>query len=104
MIQKTEEKPKRGTSEIQQEYQGLAFRAGNLQYEIVQKQSDLKLLNDTMRELSFEFVKVQAEEVKEAKLRADVAAELRATAEEIKNIINPESNVVELKEQVDAQA
>lgn len=58
-------KPARATKDIQLEYQNLAFKAGNLQYELFSKTLDLKQLNEQMRELNFEYV--------EAKNREDAA-------------------------------
>ena len=66
------DKPARSVAEIQQEYQNLAFRAGNLQYEICQKNKDLDLINDTLRSLSFEFVAAQ-EAAKAAEKQPDAS-------------------------------
>lgn len=58
------EASKRTTAEIQQEYNNLAFKSGNLQYEIVERKSNLAMINDTMRSLSLEYVSVKAAEDK----------------------------------------
>lgn len=66
----------RTTQEIQTEYQNLAFKAGNLQFAIFQQQKDLDLINQTLRELNFEYVSAseaaKAEENKPEK-QADAA-------------------------------
>ena len=46
----------RPASEIQQEYQNLAFKAGNLQYELSQKTKDLAIINEELCKLSMEYV------------------------------------------------
>jgi len=57
----TEKKP-RTSDEIQKEYQHLAFKAGNLQYAIVENQKDLALINSSLRDLNFEFTAAKASE------------------------------------------
>lgn len=64
---------KRSVQEIQQEYQNLAFKSGNLQYEISQKKKDLDLLNSSMRDLNFEYI--AAKEAEDAKPKEAPAAE-----------------------------
>lgn len=66
-----DKKAPRSTQEIQQEYQNLAFRAGNLQYELSQKGKDLTLINDQMRNLNFEFISSKEAEDAAAKLASD---------------------------------
>ncbi len=68
-----EKKPARSTQEIQQEYQNLAFKAGNLQYAIVSQEKDLALLNEQLRNLNFEFVSARTAE--DAARAAQPAAE-----------------------------
>lgn len=50
----TEKKAPRPISEIQNEYQALASRAGFLQYQIYHFTRDLGLVNEQMRDLNFE--------------------------------------------------
>lgn len=45
----------RTVAQVQQEFANLAVRAGSLQFEIEGKKSDLKLVNDTLRTLTFEY-------------------------------------------------
>lgn len=50
-------KPEVRTSQvIQQEYAQQCARAGNLQYELHAKSKDLEVLNNTLRDLNFEYV------------------------------------------------
>lgn len=81
---------KRTSSDAQSEFQQLAFKSGTLNFEIVQKNKDLALYLDTMRNLSFEFTKLQNEEAKEAELRASIEAETKAKTEkpELKEVSN----------------
>lgn len=68
----SEEKPKERTSQdIQLEFNNLCFRAGSLQFEIDQKKADLDMLNKTMRDLSFEYIKVKNSESAAASAPAD---------------------------------
>lgn len=71
----SEEKKQRDTKTIQQEYSNLAFRAGNLQYEISEKGKDLALLNNSMRDLNFEFIGAKAAEDAAAKASAEAPKE-----------------------------
>lgn len=64
----SEENKKRSLQDIGQEYQQLAFKAGNLQYAISEQTKDLGLLNSQMRDLNFEFNKVKAQEEAAAKV------------------------------------
>ena len=57
---------KRSTKELKAEYANLALQAGNLQYEISCKERDLETLNNTMRELNFEFISASESEAKQA--------------------------------------
>lgn len=68
-----EKKPVRSTAEIQQEYQNLAFRAGNLFYELSQRTNDLDLLKVAMRDLNFEFIAAKEAEAKAAPAAAPEA-------------------------------
>lgn len=72
-------KEPRSPDAVRQEYQNLAFKAGNLQYEIVCKQKDLQVLNDTMRELNFEYIEAQ-NKAEEAKKAAEQPKEAQANA------------------------
>jgi hypothetical protein len=64
-------KPVRSTKEVQQDYQNLAFKAGNLQYEIHCKNGDLERLNNEMRDLNFEYIEAKNREDGEAKAKAE---------------------------------
>lgn len=68
----SEEQKKRGIPEIQQDYQGLALKAGHTQYQIFTLERDLELMNQTMRDLNIEASKVQQAEA------VEVAAALEA--------------------------
>lgn len=57
----TEKKPAT-FEELQQKYGQLAFTAGSLQYEIVQKQKDLNAYFDAMRDISLEAAALKAKE------------------------------------------
>lgn len=70
-----EKKSHRETKAIQQEYGNLAFQAGNLQYEIVQKNKDLAILNNAMRDLNFEFIASKEAEDAAAKQAAETPKE-----------------------------
>lgn len=73
---------KKSSQSIQQEYNQLAFRAGNLQYAIRENSKDLDLLNSQMRDLSLEYISVQAEEQKAADAaKAQEAPKLEAVPE-----------------------
>lgn len=47
--------PQRTVAQVQQEFANLAVRAGSLQFEIEGKKNDLKLVNDSLRNLTFEY-------------------------------------------------
>lgn len=64
-------KPPRTTQAIQQDYQNLAFRAGNLQYEIKEKNKDLDMINSSMRDLNFEFIAAKKTEDAVAAAKAE---------------------------------
>lgn len=73
-VNPTETKPERTVQQIQEEYQQLAFRAGNNQYQIYTLERDLDVLNSKMRELNFEAAAAQqAEAAKKAAEAAQVA-------------------------------
>ena len=75
----SEYKAPRPMQTIQQEYQNLALRSGNLQYEISEKSKDLALINTAMRELNFEFIASrEADEKEKAAAAAPVASEAEA--------------------------
>ena len=68
------QKPRTST-EIQQEYNNLAFKAGNLQFELSERNKGLAMINQTLYDLSDEFVKAKAAEnkaVEDAKAAAAV--------------------------------
>ena len=68
-------KPKKTSKELQADFAQAAYKSGLLQYEIAQKTKDLSMLNEQMRDLSFEFVAVSAKERAEAAAQeADNAA------------------------------
>ncbi len=50
-----EKKPKRTKEEVSREYSNLAFKAGNIQYQIHALKRDLSLLNDSMLSLNLEY-------------------------------------------------
>ena len=56
------EQKKRTLNDVQQEYVNLCTRAGDLQYKIQAFKKDLEVLNNQLRELNFEAVKIQQEE------------------------------------------
>lgn len=57
----------RTTADIQNEYNNLAFKAGNLQFELQERKRNLDMINDTLRALSTEYVSVkQAEDAAQA--------------------------------------
>ncbi len=60
---------------LQEEYQQLAFRAGNLQYSIEENKKDLALINSQMRDLALEFISAQAREQKEQAEAAQKASD-----------------------------
>ena len=66
-----EPKPSRTIKEVQEEYQQLAFKAGNTQYQIYTFERDLELLNSKMRELNFEAAAIQQEEANKAKAESE---------------------------------
>lgn len=71
----SEAKKHRPTQEIQAEYQQLAFKAGNLQYAIVENGKDLSLINSTMRDLNLEFAASKAAEDTASKASAVLSKE-----------------------------
>ena len=64
----------RTSASIQEEYANLAFKAGNLQYEIVERNSNLVMVNNTLRELSLEYTRVKEAEDKTAAPKKDADA------------------------------
>lgn len=46
----------RSIEEIKQEYSNILLKAGSLQYEVLCKENDLKLVNNRLQELNLEFV------------------------------------------------
>lgn len=70
-----EEKKPRSSAEIKQEFQGLSFKAGNLQYAIREQQRDLEMINNQLRDLSFEYTAADNAEKEAAKKAAEAAAE-----------------------------
>lgn len=57
----------RKSEEVLNEYNNLAFKAGNLQYQISQFTKDLDLINNTLRDLNLEFNQIQKNEAEVAK-------------------------------------
>lgn len=64
-------KEPRALEVIQQEYNNLAFKSGNLQYELVCKHKDLDALNDQMRELNFEYIAAKNKEEADKKAQSE---------------------------------
>jgi hypothetical protein len=60
----------RTSADVQTEYNNLAFKAGNLQYELFEREANLKSINETLRSLAQEFMKLKTTE----KAAADAAA------------------------------
>lgn len=56
------EKKHRPSKDVQQEYQNLVFKAGNLQYAISQNRKDLEAMNNQLRDLTLEYVSAQEAE------------------------------------------
>jgi hypothetical protein len=78
--QAEKEQPKqRSVQEIQQEYTGLALRAGQLQYQIYTFEKDLELLNKQMRELNFEAAAAKARDDAEQAKKAQELAQQQMT-------------------------
>lgn len=75
----------RKSEEIMNQYNNLAFKAGNLQYQICQYEKDLDLINTTLRDLNMEYNQVQtqekevAEKIEEAKKAATESAKVEET-------------------------
>lgn len=76
-----EKKEKRTSASVAQEYNNLAFKAGNLQYSIREQQRSLDSINQTMLDLTLEFNGLKAEEDKAA---AEAAKASEKTVEESK--------------------
>lgn len=55
---------KRSMEQIQQEYQGLCLRAGDIQYRLSVMAKDLEEINKQLRDLNLEAASVKAEEAK----------------------------------------
>ncbi len=68
------EQKQRTSEDIVKEFNNLAFRAGNIQYEVSEKTKELSMLNETLRSLTLEFNKVKAAEQAEAAAKAAEAA------------------------------
>lgn len=62
-----QQKPSRSSHDVQQEYAKLCSQAGHLQYQISVFDKDLEVLNNTLRELNFEYAAAQRREVEAAK-------------------------------------
>lgn len=63
----------RTSAAVVQEYNKLAFKAGNLQYQITEQKRDLNTINETMRSLNLEYAKLK--EVEETSAKATPSAE-----------------------------
>lgn len=61
----------RPSLEIQTEYTNACLKAGTLQYEILCKDNDLKVVNDRLRDLNFEYVASKNLEAEVAKKVAE---------------------------------
>lgn len=83
----SEAKKERTTKDVLQEYNNLAFRAGNLQYEITCKEADLAGINNAMKELNFEYAKLK-------KTEDEVAAAVAAAKAEAEKKEAPKLEVV----------
>lgn len=53
---------KRTSEVIVSEFNNLAFKAGNIQYEVHEKSKELTMINSTLRSLTLEYNKVKADE------------------------------------------
>lgn len=62
-----QQKPSRSSQDVQQEYARLCSQAGHLQYQIAVFDKDLEVLNNTLRELNFEYAAAQRRESEAAK-------------------------------------
>lgn len=63
----SDKKPPRSTNDIKQEYTNLCLRAGNLQYELECKKTDLNTLNEQLRQLNSEYISASNTEAEAAK-------------------------------------
>jgi hypothetical protein len=81
------DKKPRPLSEIQTQYQITAAKAGYAQYQIYHFTNDLKLLNETLRDLNFEAADAQRQAEEEAKAKAAEAPApvTEASAAEVTN-------------------
>ena len=70
----------RSTNEVKQEYTNVVLKAGSLQYEILAKQNDLKLVNDRLKELNEEYIHASNLESEVAKKLAEAAKDAPAEA------------------------
>lgn len=61
----------RKTDEIKNEYTNIALKAGSLQYEILCKQDDLRLVNDRLKTLNQEYIASSNVEAEVAKATAE---------------------------------
>ncbi len=62
MSENKEQKPARTKQDVVSEHNNLAFRLGILDYEISEKESESKLVRETLRSLNFEYDKLDAAE------------------------------------------
>lgn len=58
----SQEKRERSSAEIQQDYQGICLKAGQVQYQKAVAEADLQRLNSALRDLSIEYAKAQQRE------------------------------------------
>lgn len=65
----SEQKP-RTSADIQTDFNNLAFRAGHLQHDIYNKEKELKMFNESLRDLQVEYSKVKQQEDAEQKAPA----------------------------------
>lgn len=78
---------KRTSKVIYTENVNLQLKAGGIQYTIAQYQKELNMLNDRMRDLALEYNSVQAREEAEAKLRAEIEAQMRVVPTPDQNLV-----------------
>ncbi len=62
------------SKDIQSDFNNLAFRAGHLQHDIYNKEKELKMFNESLRDLQVEYNKVKQEEDLVAKAVAEAQA------------------------------
>ncbi len=66
----SEQKP-RTSQDCLNDYNNFAFKAGNLQYQIVQHEKDLKRTNESMASVTLEYTKLKNQEDEAKKVEAE---------------------------------